>query len=61
MQYVCDGDDKTWLFDNKYMPVHGGKVWYGDTYDVCVFACYVLENCVVDCLMYKYCRMAALL
>lgn len=26
-KYVCDGDDKTWLYDNKHMPVHGGKAF----------------------------------
>ena len=25
-QYACDGDDKTWLYENKLLPVHGGKV-----------------------------------
>lgn len=32
IQYACDGDDKTWLYENKFLPVHGGKVgeshWY---------------------------------
>ncbi len=27
MQYACDGDDKTWLYENKYLPVHGGKAF----------------------------------
>ena len=26
LQYACDGDDKTWLYENKHLPVHGGKV-----------------------------------
>uniref|UniRef100_A0A1X7V145 Uncharacterized protein n=1 Tax=Amphimedon queenslandica TaxID=400682 RepID=A0A1X7V145_AMPQE len=26
-KYVCDGDDKTWLYDNKHLPVHGGKAF----------------------------------
>ena len=26
VQYVGDGDDKTWLYENKHLPVHGGKV-----------------------------------
>ena len=28
-QYACDGDDKTWLYENKHLPVHGGKVRKG--------------------------------
>ena len=28
LQFVCDGDDKTWLYENKYLPVHGGKVHF---------------------------------
>ena len=29
LQYACDGDDKTWLYENKHLPVHGGKVRVG--------------------------------
>ena len=28
LQYPADGNDKTWLYDNKHLPVHGGKVWF---------------------------------
>ena len=27
VQYACDGDDKTWLYENKFLPVHGGKAF----------------------------------
>jgi deoxynucleotidyltransferase terminal-interacting protein 1 len=26
-KYACDGDDKTWLYENKLLPVHGGKAF----------------------------------
>ncbi|KAL5478170.1 hypothetical protein EMCRGX_G025062 [Ephydatia muelleri] len=26
-KYACDGDDKTWLYENKHLPVHGGKAF----------------------------------
>jgi deoxynucleotidyltransferase terminal-interacting protein 1 len=26
-KYACDGDDKTWLYENKFLPVHGGKAF----------------------------------
>lgn len=31
-QYPADGNDKTWLYDNKHLPVHGGKVGFRDTW-----------------------------
>lgn len=38
-QYACDGDDKTWLYENKYLPVHGGKV--------CVHTLWLYDDVIV--------------
>ena len=43
-QYACDGDDKTWLYENKHLPVHGGKVRRTVTGNRCPSSCSFLEK-----------------
>lgn len=47
-QYACDGDDKTWLYENKHLPVHGGKVRRTVTGNQCS-SCSFLEKTCFPC------------
>lgn len=44
-QYACDGDDKTWLYENKHLPVHGGKVRRTTTGNQCSSFSFLEKTC----------------